>query len=103
VTRLVGFPRLADGQDSVIIDGTAYRARDFRREDEPSFTVTSKARSWTIFAGHLRTALTPAQGGCLQAFRADYPWKGSRTAKFEQLGNAVPPPISAVLIGFVSN
>ena len=43
----VGFPRLADGRESVNIDGTDYRARDLRQTEKPSFAVTEKARSWT--------------------------------------------------------
>lgn len=43
----VGFPRLDDRGDSE--DG--YRERDWRHEDEPSFTVTEKARSWTVRTG----------------------------------------------------
>jgi DNA (cytosine-5)-methyltransferase 1 len=43
----VGFPRLADGRESVSIDGTDYRARDLRQTEKPSFAVTEKARSWT--------------------------------------------------------
>lgn len=43
---LVGFPRLADGRDTVDIDGIGYRARDLRPGDHPAFALTEKARSW---------------------------------------------------------
>lgn len=43
----VGFPQLDDGLATVDIDGTAYRARDFREADLPAFNLTEKARSWT--------------------------------------------------------
>lgn len=52
---LVGFPRRADGQ-AATDDG--YRARDFRRGDQPAFVVTEKARSWTV-----RTGTNSEQGG----------------------------------------
>lgn len=54
VQRQVGFPRRADtpsnraGAGRVEIDGTDYRSRDLRSEDEPAPTVTEKARSWRV-------------------------------------------------------
>lgn len=47
---LVGFPRRADSADSVEINGEQYRARDLRASDQPSQTITEKARSWSEFA-----------------------------------------------------
>lgn len=43
----VGFPRRDDRGDSV--DG--YRERDMRTVDEPAFTLTEKARSWSLRTG----------------------------------------------------
>lgn len=44
---IVGFPRKADTDDIITIDGEDYRARDFRDSDQPAFNLTEKARSWT--------------------------------------------------------
>lgn len=48
---LVGFPRKADGRDDgVEINGNEYRSRDLRSTAQPSWGVTSKARSWVRWA-----------------------------------------------------
>ena len=38
----------------------------------------------------------------LQGFPRDYPWQGSRNHRAQQVANAVPPPLAAVLIQFVT-
>lgn len=42
--------------------------------------------------------ITVKQAGILQGFPADYPWQGSRTQRFMQVGNAVCPPVARAVL-----
>lgn len=89
-----GFPRRNDRAD-----GGEYRARDLRSNELPAFTLTEKARSWTVVAPDGRARpLSESEAGRLQTFPGDYPWSGSRSRRFAQIANAVPPVLAARIL-----
>jgi DNA (cytosine-5)-methyltransferase 1 len=74
--------------------------------DRPATTVACDSR--IARPGHKRNAEAPgapgrsegavkvtvAQAAVLQGFPADYPWQGPLGRQFQQVGNAVPPPLA---------
>jgi DNA (cytosine-5)-methyltransferase 1 len=83
----------------------AQRHQDWVRH-RPATTVACDSR--IARPGHKRNKDTPdapgrsedavkvtvAQATVLQGFPAGYPWQGSRSRQFQQVGNAVPPPLA---------
>lgn len=72
--------------------------------DAPAPAMTGKSPSqWHIVtrdegARH-RRLMTMAEAGLVQGFPAAYPWQGTAAAQGQQIGNAVPPPLAAALLG----
>jgi DNA (cytosine-5)-methyltransferase 1 len=84
-----------------------HRANDVRWiYERPATTIVASFSPDVVAAPGYRTKtsrqnaegsvrVTVQEAGVLQSFRANYPWQGSRTKQYEQVGNAVPPLLAA--------
>lgn len=51
----------------------------------------------SMFAGE-SVRVTVQEAAILQSFRPDYPWQGTKTSQYQQVGNAIPPVMAEALL-----
>lgn len=69
-----------------------------RPVDEPAATVTGSATfAWEYEDGRRRAA-EPSELASLQSYPSTFPFQGSRSKQFLQIGNAVPPLMGAAIV-----
>ncbi|MGV9899960.1 DNA cytosine methyltransferase, partial [Streptomyces tendae] len=75
-----------------------------RRADEPAATLlfakASNDVSWEKAgpAGPESVRISVQEAAALQTFPVGYPFRGTKTRQFEQIGNAVPPLLAAAAL-----
>lgn len=72
--------------------------------DEPAGTIFFGHRgndvSWVN--GEESERISVQDAGIIQSFPADYPWAGTKTKQYEQVGNAVPPLLAAHVVSMAT-
>lgn len=106
-------PTIAFGHDSASagwvmhpqgITGVA----DPRAASEPAQTIGAHSAAYFAPAGVRKfgpevTRVAVEQASRLQSFPAAYPWQGSKTKQYEQIGNAIPPLLATAILGNLLN
>jgi DNA (cytosine-5)-methyltransferase 1 len=96
---------LAKGRDVWVPPSTAEFQSDDWPEQRPATTVAGDPRVFQPGGHHNpgqqsqdAVRVTEQEAATLQGFPPDYPFQGTRSQRFQQIGNAVPPPLARAIL-----
>jgi len=99
---------LAKGRDvwrEALVSTQALQSDDWP-EQRPATTVAGDSRVFQPGGHHQpgqqsqnAVRVTVQEAAVLQSFPPDYPWQGTRSKQYEQVGNAVPPVLARAVLG----
>jgi DNA (cytosine-5)-methyltransferase 1 len=64
---------------------------------EPAPALGTKGNQYILQTATGRRRLTVEECAALQSFPPSHPWRGTKRSKYQQVGNAVPPPLARVV------
>lgn len=104
------------GEPAMTITGSADNGNFRWVHERPSATIVGQFNPEMVAPPRVRRAgdtskqddpeavsVTLEEAALLQSFPPDFPWQGSRTKRFEQIGNAIPPLLARRLLESVTH